>query len=111
MTLTAKQDARFAKAEALLPAGYSYHLHDETSGEGSYSHLTVRGAKVWGVEVRQEREDGRDEGVGLVNAPEKKGWLQAHTTCQPEAHAAVRLMLNRAAAALWHRQPDWSTAQ
>lgn len=94
--LSEKQSQKLAAAEARLPDGYSYRLHDD-------------GSKVWGVTVYRADENGHEEGVGHVQAP-TDGWLQAHTTCKPEDRAAVRLMLNRAAAALWHKQPNWGTA-
>lgn len=101
--LTAKQDQNFAAAEAKLPDGYSYRLHDETAGGGKFSNLAVRGDVVWGVTVEKDGES-----VGHVQKPDASGWLQAHTSCPDGERDLVRRLLNRAASALWHRQPNWS---
>jgi hypothetical protein len=103
--LTEKQNSKFAAVEAKLPEGYSYRLHDETSGEGSFSNMTVSGAVVWGVTVEKDGDS-----VGHAQKPDARGWLQAHTTCPAAERTLVRLLLNRATSALWHRQPNWSTA-
>ena len=93
--LTAKQQERFSKAEAKLPAGFYYNLHDEADAPKYYAD------RVWGVSVYNDELDSGGS-VGHVQAN-----MSAHTTCGPEHEATVRRLLNRAAAALWHKQPTW----
>lgn len=91
-TMTDKQAAALAKAELKLPTGWSYRIHDDND-----RHEKV---KVWGVTVYDENEEniahGQNNGDGAtyVEAGEKR--------------AAARLALNRAMAALWHKQPCWA---
>lgn len=94
-TLTAKQQERFEKAEAKLPAGYYYELHDDAAAPKYYAE------KVWGVSVYNDDLDSGGP-VGHVQSN-----MSAHTACDEEHEATVRLLLNRAAAALWHKQPCW----
>lgn len=91
--LTAKQQAKLLKAEAKLPSGFTYVLHAEKD-DGS------RG-DVWGVSVLNEALD--DGPIGHV-----QNNMLAHTSCGEEHAATVRLLLNRAAAAIWGKQPCWN---
>lgn len=93
--LTEKQKERFSKVEAKLPEGYYYTLHDEADAPKYYAD------RVWGVSVCNDELDGGGA-VGHV-----QNNMHAHTTCAKEHVALVRLLLNRAAAALWHKQPVW----
>ena len=90
--LTKAQQERFAKVEAKLPAGFSYSLHDEDAAPKYYAK------KVWGVTVW----NGDNNSMGHV-----QNNMSGYTTCDAEHVALVRLLLNRAAAALWHKQPVW----
>jgi hypothetical protein len=96
--MTLKQKIRFTVAETKIPEGYNYHLHSETYGKGRFSNLEVSGDVVWGISVFKGRES-----VGHV---QKRGPVGL-TTCPKNEIATVRLFLNRASAALWHRQPVW----
>jgi hypothetical protein len=101
-TLTEKQNRKFSAVEAKVPEGYGYYLHSETSGAGRYSNLEVSGSVVWGVTVEKNGKS-----VGHAQKPDACGWVMANTSCTAEERALVRLLLNRAASALWHRQPMW----
>lgn len=92
--LTQKQSARFAAVEAKLPAGYTYYLHDEGNNH-----------TVWGVSVYKD-----DESVAYASKPNRWGVVDGLTACPDEERAIARRLLNRATAALWHRQPTWLTA-
>ena len=90
--LTERQRVRYEAAEAKLPEGYYYALHSEP------------GDHVWGVTVGHDSLDG---GIcGEVNSR-----ISAFTTCADERIHLVRLLLNRAASALWHRQPTWKEGE
>ena len=95
--LTKTQQERFAKAEAKLPKGYYYHLHDEADAPKYYAE------RVWGVSVLNDELDNGPLGHVQNN-------MSGNTTCADEHVALVRLLLNRAAAALWHKQPVWEVA-
>ena len=92
--LTAKQQERLAAAEAKLPQGHSYQLHDEAAAPKYYAD------RVWGVDVCDET----GESVGTVGNDKGRVWAQVHGGDA----AVVKLALNRVAAALWHKQPVWA---
>lgn len=96
--LTEKQKSKFALATFRLAHGYTYRLHSETGNLGE-------SGPVWGVTVELNGES-----VGHVQRPQRDGFVSALTTCEPQNVKLMRLFLNRAAAALWHRQPNWSSA-
>lgn len=91
-TLTEKQTERLRKAEAKLPPGFEYALHDEND-----RHERV---KVWGVTLLKDGEN-----VGYVGYVGKN--MMANCTAGREDTATQKLLLNRVAAALWHKQPAW----
>jgi hypothetical protein len=92
-TLTAKQQAGFSRAAAKLPDGLSYSLHDEADAPKYYTD-------VWGVDVC----DTTGDSLGTVGKDRGRIWAQIYG----EDEKLVRTALNRAAAALWHKQPVWA---
>jgi len=100
--LTAAQNKNMTNAEAKLPQGWSYGLQDECFGEGKYRDVATTGS-VWGVVVN----DAEGNVIGNVSKP-NGDHLAAGTDCEESLRPAVRLALNRAAAAMWHKQPVWA---
>lgn len=90
--LTAKQQARLQKAEAKLPNGFTYLLHTEQDNGSS--------GDVWGISVRNDSLNNSPIGHVQKN-------MLAHTSCDEKHVETVRLLLNRAASALWNKQPAW----
>lgn len=90
-TLTDKQAARLAKIEAKLPEGWEYNLHNADA-----NHFNC--LPVWGVSLYK---DGNH--VGYVSKS-----MDANCTAGREDTELQKLLLNRVAAALWHKQPRWS---
>ncbi len=96
VSTTRKQAARFARIEAKLPAGYAYYLHDQ-------SDAGFRDQPVYGVSlIGPGRGVGHEDSLGYVNRT-----MGANLTADRPDSDLQQLLLNRAAAALWHRQPRW----
>ena len=93
--LTDSQKRRLEAATAKLPAGYTYQLHDEADTPHYYAK------RVWGVSVVDAGGDVRAT-VGRKTGGEL--WANLDPRHDPEK---LRLAINRAAAALWHKQPLW----
>lgn len=89
-TLTEKQTERLRKAEAKLPTGFEYVLHDTNDNHAKTA--------VWGVTLLKDGEP-----VGYVGKN-----MCANCTAGRSDTELQKLLLNRAAAALWHKQPLWT---
>lgn len=90
--LTTAQTRKLAAAKTKLPSGYSYIIHELDSG------------KPYGVTVLHE---GKPDG-GMGYTYNQNGLIMGQLYTGPcEQMNLVRLALNRAAAALWGKQPTW----
>jgi hypothetical protein len=93
IALTEKQAEQFEKAKDKLPAGYEYRLHDK---DGHHEHVPVWGVTLYRVDGFQETS------LGFVGRN-----MAAKCTTSRKDTALQKLLLNRAASALWHKQPRW----
>lgn len=101
--MTSKQSARFAVAKSKLPPGYSYRIHDQ-SDAGFHDQAP------YGVALSFEGPTGHAEELGYVGrevVPGRATRISGSATGVREDLQLQQLLLNRAAAALWHRQPRW----
>lgn len=91
-TITDKQKSALAKAESKLPPGWSYQLHDTND---KHERVTV-----WGVSLYDSSS---------INALAYVG-KNISANCTTGKHASMaKTAINRAASALWHRQPHWAS--
>lgn len=88
-TLTKKQSIRFQNVVAKLPSGFEYVLHDTTDNNEKTA--------VWGVTLLKDGEN-----VGYVGKN-----MVANCTAGRKDTGTQKLLINRVAAALWHKQPVW----